>query len=92
VRIHLAAEHAPELELAHATLKACDLALDLLSRRLIVFSLGELQQLARVTDRGQRRIQILELTGKLRTLAAQGLGTLRSTPNRRLLELAADFL
>jgi hypothetical protein len=92
VRVHLAAEHATELEFAHTAFEAADLAFNLLGRTLVVLRLGQLQQFAGVTYRGQRGVEILQLPGELRALASQGLGPLGCTPDSRLLELAADFL
>jgi hypothetical protein len=92
VLIHLAAEHAAELELAHAAFKAGDLGFDLLGRGFIVLGFGKLQELAGIAYRGECRIQILQFARELGALAPEGLGALGVTPDSRLLELAADFL
>src|SRR5262249_15295050 len=50
VRIHLAPEHALELEVAHPGLETPGVALDVLRRARIALGLGELEQLGRLAD------------------------------------------
>jgi hypothetical protein len=92
MRIHLAAEHAFEFELAHALFEPWQLAIEFLDRGFVVFRFGQLQQLTRIADAVQRRIEFADLPRELRALAAQGLRLVGLAPDRGLLELARNFL
>ncbi len=48
VRVHLAAKHALELELAHLRLEPLRVALDVARGGLVALALGQLQQLRRI--------------------------------------------
>jgi hypothetical protein len=92
VCIHLAAEHALELQAAYLRLERAGIALDRAGGRLIALQFGQLEQLRGIAQRGAGAVQLLELGGQARALAPQLLGPRRVAPDRRVLELAADFL
>jgi hypothetical protein len=92
VRIHLAAEHPLELELAHLRFDGRQLALDVAGDGLVVIGLGEREQLDGIVDGRGGAVQLLDLGGELGALAAQLLGALGLGPDGRVLELANDFL
>jgi hypothetical protein len=92
VRIHLAAEHALEFQAAHVGLERADIALDRAGGRLVALELSELEQLRGIAERGADAVELLELGRQARTLAPQLLGPRGVAPDRRVLELAADFL
>jgi hypothetical protein len=91
VRIHLCAEHAGELELAHLALEPSDIALDFPRGGFIVLELGQLEQLCRVAQSVTGAIELIELAGQAGALAAELLGALRLAPDRRILKLAIDL-
>jgi len=91
VRIHLPAEHARELELAHLGRKHAGVALDFAGGGFIAFELGELEQLRGVAQPAAGGVELLELRGQACALAAELLGALGIGPDRRLLELTSDL-
>jgi hypothetical protein len=92
VRIHLAAEHALQFELAQLRLDGRQLAFDVAGDRLVVVGLGKREQLDGIVDGRGRAVQLLDLGGELGALAAEFLGALGLRPDGRVLELADDFL
>jgi hypothetical protein len=92
VRIHLAAEHAPQLELAHAVLEFGGLALQIAEGTGIVLRLGEFEELGRVAERGQCAVEAADVLREPRTRLAQGLRAVRIVPDVRQLQLAGYFL
>jgi hypothetical protein len=92
VRVHLAAEHALEFELADLGLDRGQVALDFAGRGFVVLGLGEFEQFDRVADRVGRAVYFVELAGKLGALAAEFLSLVGLLPDRRIFEFAADFL
>jgi hypothetical protein len=64
VSVHLAAEHAPELELADLGLEPASLALDVLCRGFVVLALGQLQQRVRIAERMRGAIELLQFRGE----------------------------
>ena len=80
-------EHSLELELAHATFEAHGLLLDIGGGGLVVLAFGEIEKLRGVGDGFGRAIQLIELRGKLRTLAAQFPGLLGVLPDGRVFQL-----
>ena len=92
VRVHLAAEHALELELADLGLDLRQVALDLAGGGLVVLGLGELQQLDGIGHRAGGRVHLLDLGGEARALLAELLGLLGLLPDGGVFEFAADFL
>jgi hypothetical protein len=92
VGIHLAAEHALELEAAHAFGKLVLLALDIAGGGHVVLALGEIKQFQRIAQPRGRAIELGELGAQPCAFAPQFLGTLGVAPDRRLFQLAGDFL
>ena len=92
VRVHLAAEHALELEFADLGLDLREVALDLAGGGLVVLGLGELQQLDGIGHRAGGRVHLLDLGGEARALLAELLGLLGLLPDGGVFEFAADFL
>jgi hypothetical protein len=91
VRVHLAGEHALELELRNVPLEARDVLLDGPDRAFVGLRLGEFEQL---TGLGQAAVEAIERADdrlELGALAAEFLGALRVLPDRRVLELPQDF-
>jgi hypothetical protein len=88
VRIHLAAEHALQLELAHAAFEARRVTLDVFRGAFVVLALGELEQLRGVGDGLCGAIQLLELRGELRALAAELTCLVGVLPDGRIFQLA----
>jgi hypothetical protein len=91
VRVHLATEHALELELAHFGLDRGQIAFDLERRPLVVFGFGEFEQFDGVADRICRRVDLFDFGGELGSLFSEFLGFFRLLPDRRIFEFAADF-
>jgi hypothetical protein len=88
VRIHLAVEHALQLELAHAAFEVHRVTLDVFRGALVVLALGELEQLRGIGDGLGRAIQLLELRGELGTLAAELTCLVGVLPDGRIFQLA----
>jgi hypothetical protein len=91
VRVHLAAEHALELEAAHALFEAGSVALDVLRRGFIVLTLGELEQLRRIGDGLAGAVELPELGSQLGAFAPQLLRLVRLLPDGGVFELATDL-
>jgi hypothetical protein len=92
VCIHLAIEHALELEAAHAPFEAARIALDVARGTLIVLAFGQLEQLGRIGDGLGRAVELGKLGGQPGTLAAQLLRLVRFLPERGIFQLAIDLL
>jgi hypothetical protein len=92
VRVHLAPEHALELEVAHVGLKALRVALDVARRSLIILRLGELQQLGGVADALGGAIDLPDITAQACALASEFLRAGRIGPYEGVLQLARYFL
>jgi hypothetical protein len=91
VRIHLAAEHAAELEHPHAGFQLRDFPLDVADGGRIVLGLGQLQQLGGVRQRGAGGVELLEIGVQPRALAPQLLCPFGVVPDILLLQLTDDF-
>jgi hypothetical protein len=91
VRVHLAAEHAFEFELAYACLESAGVALNIARRGFIIFELGEFEQCARIADSGVGAVELLDLRTQARAFAAELLGAIVRAPNCRVLKLATDL-
>jgi hypothetical protein len=85
VRVHLAAEHALELKVAHLRFQTLGIALDVARRALVALALGQIQQLGRILDPLDRPLDLRDLGGQARALAPQGLRALGRRPDGRLL-------
>jgi hypothetical protein len=92
VRIHLAAEHAPELQRAHGGFQPRDFLLDVGDGRGIVLGLGQLEQLAGIGKLGSRGIELGEVGNQPGAFASQFLRAFGVVPDILLFELADDFL
>jgi hypothetical protein len=91
VRVHLAVEHALELEFAYPALETGGVALDVLRGSLVVFAFGELQQLRRIRDALGGAVELRELGAQLRPFAAQFLRPLGLGPDGRVFQLEIDL-
>jgi hypothetical protein len=91
VGIHLAVEHALELEPAHAAFEAGSVALDVERGGLVVFAFSKLQQLRGIRDALGGAIELRELGGQLRPFAAQFLRPLGLRPDSRVFQLEVDL-
>ena len=91
MRIHLAAEHALELEAAHAFLETGSIPLDVLRRGFVVLALGELEQLRRVRDGLAGAIELRKLGGQLGAFATELLRLVGLLPDGGIFQLAIDL-
>jgi hypothetical protein len=91
VRVHLATEHALELELAHGRLEAGALLLELCRGALVALGLGHREQLERVARAVAGAVEFADGLGEADAFLAQFLGTLGLGPDLRVLELADYF-
>jgi hypothetical protein len=92
VRVHLAAEHALELEAADLALEALGILLDVAGGGLVALALGELEQLRRVVDARRGAIDVRDLGGEARALLAELLRPVRLRPDGGVLELPPYLL
>jgi len=92
VRVHLAAEHALELEAAHLTFEALGIPPDVLGGGLITLALGELEQLRRIGNALGRAVDLRDVGAEAGTLLTELLRPLGLRPDGRVLELPAYFL
>jgi len=92
VRVHLAAEHALELEAADLGIQPQGVLLDVAGGRLVALALGELQELRRIVDALGGAINLPDLGGEARTLFPELLRALRLRPDARVLELPPYLL
>jgi hypothetical protein len=91
VRVHLAAEHALELEFAHRALEASRFALDLARRGLVVFRFREFEQFGGVRDRICGAVEFADVGGESRALLAEQLRAFLVGPDRGVFEFAIYF-
>jgi len=91
VRVHLAAEHAPELELAHAGFELRNLLLDVADRGGIVLGFGQLQQFGGIRQRRTGGVELFEIGAQPRAFAPQLLRPLGVVPDILLLQFTDDF-
>jgi hypothetical protein len=91
VRVHLAVEHALQLEPAHAAFEAGRVALDVLRGGRVVLAFGQVQQLRGVRDGFGGAVELGQLRGQFRPLAAQLLRLVGPGPDGGVFQLAADF-
>jgi hypothetical protein len=90
--VHLAVEHALELEAAHAAFEADGLALDILRGAFVVLALGQLEKLGRIGNRFGGAIELSELGGEFGALAPELLCLVGRLPDGWVFELAIDLL
>jgi hypothetical protein len=92
VRIHLAAEHALELEAAHVRFEALCIGLDVARGSLVAFAFRQRQQLGGIRDPLRCAVDLLDRCRQPRSLSAELLRALLVRPDRGILELAPDLL
>jgi hypothetical protein len=92
VRVHLAVEHALQLEAPYPALEPRGIALDVLRGGLVLFALGELEELCGIRDGLGCPIQLPKLGGQLGAFAPELLCLLRVLPDCGILQLAIDLL
>jgi hypothetical protein len=92
VRIHFAAEHASQLEVAHLTFKTHGVRLDIARGRCVRFTLRHREDFARVGDVFRQPVEFVNLSREARALAAQFLGALGLRPQLWVFQLAPDLL
>jgi hypothetical protein len=90
--IHLAVEHALELEAANTPFEADGIALDIRGGALVVLALGELEQLRRIGNRFGGPVELGELGSQLGALAPQLLRLVGRLPDGGIFQLAIDLL
>jgi hypothetical protein len=78
--------------MAHLALQALRIRLDVLGGGLVAFGLRELQQLRGITDALGGAIYFRNVAAQTSAFAAEFLGAGRIGPDRRLFQLACDFL
>ena len=91
VRIHLAGEHATELELLEVSLDPCEVRIHTLRRGFVVFLDGHVEQLGGVVQGCADAVQHGDDLLKAYPLATELLGLVRRVPDRRIFEFAAYF-
>jgi hypothetical protein len=91
VGVHLAREHAAELELRDPLLERSGVALEVAQAGLVAFGLDEVQQLGRVGDAAGDAVEFADRVREPRTLAAEFLGPVGRVPDAGILELAVQL-
>jgi hypothetical protein len=91
VRVHRAGKHAFELEPADVALEAGRIATEFRERRLVIFRLGELEQLERAGESAADPVEPAQYRLEFGPLAAQRFGARGLFPDLRVLEFAAYF-
>jgi hypothetical protein len=91
MRIHLAREHALELEACNLGFDPVNVLLDRAHHSLVRVGLCELEKLAGFVQADAEAIQCADDTLELGAFTAQLLRTLRLAPDRGVFEFAQDF-
>jgi hypothetical protein len=91
MRIHLAGEHALELDLLDAARIALDIVDDGLRGVLVVFHLDEFEQFVRAFQAFVQRADAVDGLVEQRAFAAQGLRACAVVPDVGVFQLAVDF-
>ena len=91
VGVHLAAEHAAELQFLEDLAQALDFAGDVVHRAFVVFLDGHGQQVAGVGQAAGQFVEGLDDLRQLGALTAQILRVFRIVPDVRVFQLAIDF-
>jgi hypothetical protein len=92
VRVHLAAEHALELETAHLPLESLRVLTYVPGGGLVALTLGQLQELLRIADALGGAIDLRDVGAETGALLPKLLRPLRLLPDRRILELPPYLL
>jgi hypothetical protein len=90
-RIHLAGEHALELELLDFRREVVDVGGNRRDRALVVLADRQIQQVAGLAERTGQRADAADDAIEVRALLAELLRALRVVPDVRVFELARDF-
>ncbi len=89
MRVHLAVEHALELEMAHLGFQALRVALDVARGSLVASRFRELQQLGGLGDALGGAVDLADVGGQAGAFAPELLRARRVRPDGRIFELAA---
>jgi hypothetical protein len=92
VRVHLAAEHALELETANLALEPLGILPDVPRGSFVALPLGQLQELLRIADALGGAIDLRDVGAETGALLTELLGPLRLRPDGRVLELPPYLL
>jgi hypothetical protein len=92
VGIHVATEHALELEVAHLGLEALRVALDVAGGGLVALGGGELEQLGGLADAAAGARDFGDVGAQAGAFTPELLGAGGVRPESRVLQLARDFL
>jgi hypothetical protein len=91
VRVHLAVEHALQLEAAYTPLEPDGIAFDVRRGGFVLFAFGELEELCRIRDGLGGAIELAKLSSQLGAFPAQLLGLLGVLPDGGIFQLAIDL-
>jgi len=91
VRVHLAREHALELEFLDGRFDASGIRLEVAEPGLVVLGLDEVEQLGDVGQATRDAVERADRRIESRAFAAQFLGALGRVPDLRVLQLAVDL-
>jgi hypothetical protein len=91
VRVHLAREHALELEVLDGALDRGRVSLQFRETGRVILDLDEIEQLVHVLQAAGDAVQAADGGVEPGALAAEILCAFRSVPDLRILELAIDF-
>jgi hypothetical protein len=91
VRIHLAGEHALELQLLHAARETRDVVHDRIGRVLVVLHFRQVEQFARADQAFAQAADAVDGLVEQRALATQGLRAFRVVPDVGVFQFAVDF-
>jgi len=91
VRVHLAAEHALEFQLAYACFERAGVALDITRNALIVLAFRHIQQRGGIAYGATGAVEVLEFDRQTRTFPAEFLGADRVAPDGRIFKFATYF-
>jgi hypothetical protein len=91
VRVHLAGEHALELEFLHVALEPRGVGLDVVDRGCLGLRFGEFEQLERAGDAVADPVEARRQRLELRALLAERLRALGRLPDLGVLQFTTDF-
>jgi hypothetical protein len=89
VRVHLAAEHAFELETAYFAFEPLRVLADVLGGGFVALPLGQLQKLLGIADALGGAIDLRDVGAETGPLLTELLGPVRLRPDGRVFELSA---
>jgi hypothetical protein len=88
VRVHLAVKHPFQLETTHFRFETLRIRVDVASSRLVVLTLGKLEELSGVRYALRGLLDLFRLGGQTSALTAQLLCPFGFIPNGRVFQLA----